>query len=154
MNKKLLTTVVLILGLLAFGAWKSNLLITTATVEYSTNEESPLAQREIRAPYGFEMIELTVYPANSSDDRVYTSYSNSVRTKLWGRPLSRSTEYPTTGKYENIPTETLYKISDQIDRAATSKVPEDRSVLERCGTYIYLTKSKKGTELESDIAKW
>ena len=47
------------------------------------------------------------------------------------------------------------KISSQLNLTAMAEVPEDQKLLERCGTYLFITKDPDTYErLESIVESW
>jgi hypothetical protein len=59
---------------------------------------------------------------------------------LFDDATSHSTSFPDTGTVGDIPVETHVQISSTLNIAATAELPEDETILVRCGSYLFVTK--------------
>jgi len=166
MNMK--KTMLLAIATLAFVAggtllyFKSSLSLDTATATFSEHEESEhMNTLRIEAPYGYYVIRYDVVPRSLGGKLVQPPFKvggGSIPQNpigLFDDLTSHSTSFPPTGTIADIPVETHVLITSNLNTAATAVLPEDKSILDRCGTYLYVTKEPVAYEhLESMVASW
>lgn len=142
--------------------FKSSLSLDTATATFSEHEESEhMNTLRIEAPYGYYVIHYDVVPRSLGGKLVQPPFKvgggfiPQNPMGLFDDLTSHSTSFPPTGTKADIPVETHVLITSNLNTTATAVLPEDDSILGRCGTYLYVTKDRVAYEqLESMVASW
>lgn len=153
------------LALVAGGTllfYTSSLWRGTATAMFSEHKESAhMNTLTVEAPYGYYVIRYDVVPRSLGGKLVqppFTVGGSSLPQNpmgLFSDLTSHSTSFPRTGTIANIPVETHVRITSNINTTATAVLPEDKEILERCGTYLFVTRDFSAYEhLESMVASW
>jgi hypothetical protein len=66
-----------------------------------------------------------------------------------------SNSFPDSGTIDEIPVETHFLISSNLNLAATAGMPKDQRILSRCGTYLFVTKDRSVFQrLDSIVESW
>ena len=116
----------------------------------------------VTAPYGYYAIRYDVVPkTHITEENKQTpfrvgGYSLPADPMgLYDSDTTHSNIFPAKGAVKDIPVETHVRISPNLNFAATAEIPEDKEILEGCGTYLFVTKQLISSEkLETMVESW
>ena len=127
----------------------SSLSHTTATATFSKDEEiAGLNQLQVKAPYGYYVIRYSVVPRSLGAELQQNPFTvggigvGNDPAGLFNVDKTSSNYFPGSGTIEEIPVETHFLISSNLNLAATAEMPKDQRILSRCGTYLFVTKDR------------
>ena len=145
MNMKILIpAVILVVGVLVLGFFKSNLTRDHASATFSPHERG-MNTLTVKAPYGYYVLEYSVVPRGHGDERFpykIGGHGGGSPVGLFDEDKTHSTKFPASGAIDFIPLEEQVRISSKLDVVATVCLPENKKILEKCGTYIVVTRDK------------
>lgn len=142
---------------LVAGALKSNLFITESTAVFSFDQHYHLPRLAVRAPYNYYIITFSVIPKTYGNPAEFYTIGGSggSTAPLFGTTGAMATHYPDSGKTENIPLNTYTKLSSKLDYGAIGQLPDDETLLEKCGLYIYIAKKPLShQQIKAIVEKW
>jgi hypothetical protein len=140
--------------------FSSNLTRDTATATFSKSEEKEgMNTLKVEAPHGYHVIRYDVVPRwPPNDQSPFKVGGSSIRQDpigLFDDVTAHSTMFPSEGRVDDIPVEKHVRISSDLNTAATAELPDNQAVLERCGTYVFVTKDRSVFDrLESLVSNW
>ncbi|MDF1661293.1 MAG: hypothetical protein P1V97_05955 [Planctomycetota bacterium] len=142
-----LTSALLILTFLLLN---SRVALNKGEVTFSKDTERPgLNKMSIRAPYGSYVHFFDVVPYTSSTE----PYTLSGHGGMGGsgrfladfyETMDRSSKLnPSEGRFSNIELEKPFQIPGYQMASALQRLPKDRSILKKCGRYIFISKTRR-----------
>ena len=113
----------------------------------------------VKAPYGYYVIRYDVVPRlPPHDGKPFQLGGRSVSNDpigLYDDDTTDANFFPSEGTVDDISVEKHVRISSHLNPAATAEIPENKAILERCGTYVFVTKDRSVFDrLESIVGDW
>jgi hypothetical protein len=148
----IIVTTILVFGIVE----KTTLFLSVGSAKFTpgTNNRNDLT---IEAPYGYYVLMYNVVPDFPLDpNRPFSVGGKGIGASpigLFETDSYSSNIYPDNGGVEKIELEEHVRISKELDFAAIAKLPEDKRILEKCGTYVCITKDRSMFDQIDDIVK-
>lgn len=145
----------LILGT-AFVLLNSNLVLSKAEVTFTEVKDRNLNKMTIRAPYGAYVQTFAVVPGLSAKEPFRDG-----GTSLGGKPFglfdqseTLSNTIPGEGRVTDIDYGEPVLMTKAVPLSAVAAWPKDKTILESCGRYIWISKKPKSkADVEAFLAK-
>ncbi|MDF1661292.1 MAG: hypothetical protein P1V97_05950 [Planctomycetota bacterium] len=126
----------------------SNFALSKGRVTFTEVKERNLNKMTIEAPYGAYVQTFSVVPALSKEKpyQMGGTSSGGHPFTLFQNSETLSNTFPKSGRVEDIDFGAPVMMTKRMPMAAVAALPEDRSILDKCGRYIWLSKTPKGPE--------
>lgn len=150
--------VIILLACLWFGYTESNLALSHGSAIFTPGKNG-MNTLTIKSPFGYNVVRFSVIPSQSSlSTNVFSVGGKSAGSHgrvLFGDSIEYSNMYPSSGGVSKIPVETNVLISSELNYSAIAELPENTEIVEKCGTYVLLTKDPDMFEkINSVVESW